>query len=304
MRDSLSAFLHTDAWARVIGGSLDSQSGIVWKKKQLPYGIGSYLLASRIPIAQDFTFPPTTGEWFIRFQADSLRANERLLEQIKGSRLVETPSVQPKETVYLNLEHTADTLRAAMKPKHRYNISLAQKHGVTCEIVTTNTVDHLDRFLALLSSSADRHKITTHPPEHYKRILQEHPTTCFLAFAQYEMHDIAAVMVLVHNNEVATYLHGGSHYDYREHMGPYLLHWEVIRHLQSKKVSLYDLWGVHTKDGKPIDNHPSAGTTRFKLGFGGTHVLYPPMYDLVRKPIPYTIYFSLRALFTRKKAFS
>ena len=92
-------------------------------------------------------------------------------------------------------------------------------------------------------------------------------------------------------------------------MAPNLIHVEVMRHLRTIGVEIYDLWGsnaVKSTDGTyaPISGHPSAGTTRFKLGFGGIVLDYPPTFDLVLNPFCYSGYEKLHRFRSRKRAFA
>ena len=79
-----------------------------------------------------------------------------------------------------------------------------------------------------------------------------------------------------------TYLHGGSSREHKELMAPYLLHWRIMEEAKRRGMAQYDLWGI---DG---DRWP--GVTRFKKGFGGSGVFYPPSLEVVYRPLWYKIY--------------
>ena len=56
-------------------------------------------------------------------------------------------------------------------------------------------------------------------------------------------------MVIKFGNTV-TYLHGGSDYNYRSFMAPYLLQWEIIKKIKKEGFLFYDFWGIASKNNK------------------------------------------------------
>lgn len=120
----------------------------------------------------------------------------------------------------------------------------------------------------------------------------------FLAIAKHE-NDILATNIMIDFGDTRTYLHGASSNVKRNLMAPYLLHWELMKDAQSKGIKFYDWWGIAPIDA-PAD-HPWAGISRFKRGFGGEEVEYPGTFDLVLHPIKYRFYQFIRSLRRRMK---
>jgi lipid II:glycine glycyltransferase (peptidoglycan interpeptide bridge formation enzyme) len=120
--------------------------------------------------------------------------------------------------------------------------------------------------------------------------------------------DLAGMILILHQG-TATYLHGASSPDMREKMAPCLMHWAAIRTAKEAGCTTYDLWGTdlvqdqETNEWKPQEGHPSAGTSRFKLGFNGQVVEYPGAFDLILNPFCYTLYTMFRKLRGGKRAF-
>lgn len=300
--DPLSAFLRSDAWFAHSGGRRDD-AGNTFTKHALPGG-GHYWRATRCFLPAGWKIPEFARDgWFVRLQSDSDESFNTLISLPHPSNVAD--SVQPRETMVLDLTASEDDLQAGFHPKHRYNIKLAEKRGVTVETVRQNVSEALPRFLTLLGQTAGRHGIRTHAAEHYSSIIKhlEPAGMVRLAFARHDDRDIAGILVIT-CNDIATYLHGGSSYDDRALMGPHLLHWETIKALKSERYARYDFWGVHTQNGQAIENHPSYGTTRFKLGFGGELVRYPATRDVVLNRFCYTLYKTAHRLQSRKRAFS
>lgn len=106
---------------------------------------------------------------------------------------------------------------------------------------------------------------------------------------------------MVYSNGVATYSHGASTSEKKEYMAPALLYWKTILRAKEKGMKQYDFFGVAPEHAAP--DHPWAGVTRMKLGFGGKRVSYCGAYDFVLNEGLYAG-FSLmrRAVTTARKA--
>jgi len=85
-----------------------------------------------------------------------------------------------------------------------------------------------------------------------------------------------------------TYLHGVSGNEDRNVMAPYLLHWQIIREVKKMGYDSYDFWGIAPPQAG--EDHPWAGITRFKKGFGGRAISYMGAFDLVFNPLWYGAY--------------
>lgn len=290
---------------RAAGYQTERDSGAIYVKGSLP-NRGSYWRSSRLPIGEDWRIPSFAKKaWFVRVEPLNTEASQRLE---KLGRVRTTVTFQPKQTCVLPLGSSEEELLANMKSKHRYNIRLAERHGVQVEIIDEQSAQHFDRFWKLLAETADRHTFRTHDRNYYKKMVETLAPQGMvsLAFATFEGKDLATLLLITHE-KVATYLHGGSADHHKEVMAPHLLHWRIIQSLKQSGYTLYDLWGTNAVEGadgwEPKANHTSSGTTRFKLGFGGEVVQYPGAFDLVLKPIPYTLYNGIRRIIRRQSQF-
>lgn len=178
-----------------------------------------------------------------------------------------TKDFQPSHTLILNLWQSEEELMNQMHSKTRYNINLASKRGVTCRV---GDKAEFEKFWKLISSTYSRKDIYSHSREYYQNLLDTNPDA-YLVFAEYDNTVIVANM-MIRCGDTVTYVHGGSHNDYRNLMAPHLLQWFEINRGGKDGYQTYDFWGI-----APIDDeaHPWAGITRFKKGFGGTIITYP-----------------------------
>lgn len=199
--------------------------------------------------------------------------------------------IQPRKTVMLDLTKTEEGLLSSMHPKLRYNIRLAERHGVS--VVKGGL--HDEKFLAsvfwdLLMETAERDVFHLHPKHYYEDLLAVKGDTFSnrLYFSEYHGTVLAAALVNFYH-KTATYLHGASTLIHKEVMAPHYLHWRIMQDAKKLGVTSYDLWG--------IDEDRWPGVTRFKLGFGGHVVEHPQSIDIIFRPNWYRAYVALKKVF-------
>jgi peptidoglycan pentaglycine glycine transferase (the first glycine) len=218
-----------------------------------------------------------------------------LLETDNGSDTLLTQSgwqksereVQPKHTLLLDLDKPEEDLLSAMHKKTRYNIRLAKKKGV--EINLKSGEEGIDAFLKLTEDVEGRGSFRYHPKKYYQAMQEVLGPKDMLHCAVAKTgNEVLAAHLLVNFGEVVTYTHGASSSSKREMMAPHLLQWESIKWAKNNGYTKYDFFGV-AENGSTSD-HPWAGITRFKTGFGGKRVDYLGAYDLVLDSAFYAIF--------------
>lgn len=222
------------------------------------------------------------GAMFLRF--DPIYNVDDHVTDIAGKdiKIIQTHSVQPPKTTYLDLSKTEEELLAKMHQKTRYNIRLAEKKGV--KIIEVDK-SRFEEFWHLLDQTCGRDKFRPHGRNYYQAMLELPNDFLKLCFAEYENKPIAAGMFTFFG-DTATYLHGGSSNDHRELMAPYLLQWKMIQLAKEKGFKYFDFHG--------IDEVKYPGVTRFKKNFGGEKITYPGTFDLVYDEGWYQIYKMIR----------
>ena len=180
------------------------------------------------------------------------------------------PALHPTHTLLLDLGPEADLL-AGMKPKHRYNIRLAAKRGVTVD-------DQGDaaELARQHDATAGRQGISAASREFYERRLRL-LEWCRVYVARHQGEALAAILVARFDDR-AYYLFGGSTQVKRNLMPTYAVQWAAIRDAGAAGCRAYDFWGV-PPDADP--QHPWAGLWQFKTGFGGRLMDYAGAWDLV-----------------------
>jgi hypothetical protein len=183
------------------------------------------------------------------------------------------PAVHPPETVIVPLAGEEEML-SRFKPKHRYNIRLGLKRGVTVEegadpeeLSRQSDVTARRQGISLPQVAIYRHRL---------ELLE----WCRTYVARYQGRPVAAVMVARFGRR-AYYLFGGSNGEAREVMPAYVLQWTAMRAAAEAGCRDYDLWGVPPR---PDPSHPWHGLWQFKTGFGGELVGLAGAWDLVLSP--------------------
>ncbi|MCF7844620.1 MAG: aminoacyltransferase [Kiritimatiellales bacterium] len=184
----------------------------------------------------------------------------------------------PAATRIIDLTKSEEEILAQMKPKGRYNIRVAQKHGVTIE-----ESRDIDAFYELVSETTKRDKFTGHSKNHYQKFLDALDGS-FLLFARIGQNKKPIAGLLgVFWGETGTYYYGASSASYRAVMAPYVLQWESMRLSKARGCTKYDFFGI-----APIDapnSHPWKGVSAFKEKFGGEVIEYPEEKVVVLKPV-------------------
>ncbi len=195
--------------------------------------------------------------------------------------------IQPSKTVVIGLADDELEILGRMHHKTRYNIKVAENHGVG---VADN--DDIDSFWKLLKKTTKRDRFSSHNEGYYHKLFEFFhgddgiKAKLFLAYIGDEQ--IAGAIVLIHGNS-GYYLHGASDYEQRSLMAPFALHWHIIRYLKQAGLENYDMWGIDTRKWP--------GVTRFKLGWGGRTIEYPGSFDLPIYRLQYLAYRLARRIF-------
>lgn len=183
--------------------------------------------------------------------------------------------IHAEATRILDLAQSEDQILASMHQKARYNIKVAQKHGI--EIAEGD----IDAFYSLLKGTGGRDGFKISQKSHYAHFLHDLDGS-FVMMAKHEGKPVAGLIGTMWNG-TGFYYYGASSYEHRHLMAPYLLQWEAMMHCKRLGCMRYNLLGI-APEGSAKDN-PWAGITEFKRKFGGEVITYPQEQMIVLKPI-------------------
>jgi peptidoglycan pentaglycine glycine transferase (the first glycine) len=192
-------------------------------------------------------------------------------------------NLEPRDTLCIDLNPSESALLARMKPKGRYNIGVARRHGVS--VVEDVSPQGIEDFLDIYGEMVARQDLGEKDPDYFRALI---PALSALQrgslfFAEYQGMRLATALV-VYFGRRATYLHGASRAIHREVMAPYLLHFEIMRKAKALGFATYDLWGV-APQSEP--HHPWTNFSVFKRKLGGRELNLVPTLDYIYDPAAY-----------------
>ena len=277
-------------------------SCLIYENK-LPFG-KSYLYTPKGPIiSQDISnYKKEKAFHFLLSKIRDLTIDTKKEEEIFLSlevnninltkEFIKVDNIQPADTLLLDLKKEKQELLRVMHQKTRYNIGLAQRKDIKIEI--SKKEEDLEIFLKLIKKTAQRNKIKTHTDKYYKllwkTLLENNVGELYLAKVN---SVVVAVNMIIKFGNTVTYLHGGSDYNYRAFMAPYLLQWEIIKKSKEAGFLYYDFWGIATQESK---RNKWSGFTRFKKGFAGKEINSPGTYNFIYNKQSYLVYFLFKKL--------
>src|SRR3989344_3665933 len=245
-----------------VGG--DNQYQIIWTRIKTTSLWFGYCPMAKMPTENDLKLLRDGGIG-IRFEPNEVMGAKIPEGLVEGRHLF-----KPK-TYWIDLTKSEDGLQAAMHPKARYNIRLAQKHGV---IISEGA--SIDDYLRLIfDKTTQRQKIYAHTDKYHQELPRQDFVHMFKA--EYKGKGIAAWMLFVWKENVY-YAYGAFDDEFRDKMAPVLGLWEIIRWAKKQGYKALDLWGA--EEGR--------GFSRFKDQFGPKLVEMVGTYDLpINKPVYY-----------------
>lgn len=200
---------------------------------------------------------------------------------------------QPGRTVKIPLLED-DALLRQMHQKTRYSVRLAQRRGVTIDRCP-GTDEAIDQFYTLMLDTAARNAFGIHSRAYYADFLRTFGEDAVLLFARVDDGQIGAALISAAFGSEAIYMYGASSSQNRAHGAAFLLQFEAMRWGRERGCSTYDLWGIPDEDPTTIHSEDQSkivgtkgddmrGLYRFKTGFGGEIVSYPPTVE--RRHVP------------------
>lgn len=290
-----------EAFERSLGRVTRRIGGVLMARRALPMGF-HYWYCPRPP--------RLTGDFFtaarkIAKQERSIFLKIDPMEKIApdvfdnaGGAIRPGRAIQPTQSIILDLDKTEDEILGAMHEKTRYNIRLAERKGVSVRRGSSKIGEKDGKiFWGLLQETASRDGFRTHPRGYYEKLLKTRSDyfSNELFFAEYQGEILAAALINFYappdTPPPATYLHGASAPRHRAVMAPHLLQWRIIQEAKKRGCRYYDFWG--------IDERKWSGVTRFKRGFGGREIAYPPSMDIVYRPAWYAVYRMMKKVWNR-----
>jgi len=221
-----------------------------------------------------------------KLKTQNSKLSQTWSEVINKKLVISKHPLFPSWTQIVDLSKSEDELLKSFHPKTRYNIRLAQKKGVV--VKEESNENGFKIFAKLYFDTCRRQKYHGHDLNYHKIVWENlKDNIAHILIAYYQNEPLAAYQIWVYD-KIGYYTYGGSSEKYRNLMGANLLMWEAIKLAKKLGAKTFDMWGSLPPDYN--QNHPWAGFTRFKSGYGTKFVEMIGSYDLVINPLLYKIY--------------
>jgi len=212
---------------------------------------------------------------FIRI-APILKRTKENIKIFKDLKFREAPiHIHPELTWELDITLPEEELLMKMRKTTRYLIRQAQKK-YKIEIFQKNDLEGIKIFNQLYKETARRHHFVPFSFDYLKNeflaFKDEDQIGIFLGKHQ---ENIFSGGIFIFWQNLAFYHHGASIPS--KMPVSYLLLWEAIREAKRRNCRKFNFWGIAPEAKK---NHPWAGLTLFKKGFGGYKKEYIKTQDL------------------------
>jgi lipid II:glycine glycyltransferase (peptidoglycan interpeptide bridge formation enzyme) len=219
---------------------------------------------------------------FIRI-SPILEKNEENVKIFRDLGFKEAPiHIHPELTWESDITPSEEELLMKMRKTTRYLIKHAQKNK-EIEIVQSNKLEGVEVFNKLYQETVDRHHFVPFSLDYLKdeflAFSKENQIAIFLG--KYK-NEIVSSGIFIFWQGIGFYHHGASSLKYPKIPVSYLLQWEAIKEAKKRGCKIYNFWGIApiTSDFKPQNSdHPWAGLTLFKMGFGGYKKEYVKTQD-------------------------
>lgn len=193
---------------------------------------------------------------------------------------------------WIDLTKGEEELLKSFSSKTRYNIRLAEKHGVKVE--ENNSEKAFERYLELTKETSQRQGFYAHTRKYHELMWKtlRKAGAVHLLTATYQ-NEIITTWILFSWHDFLYYPYGASTEKYKNVMANNLMMWEAIKFGKSLGLKTFDLWG--REEGK--------GFTKFKEGYNPQVVEFLGSWDLITSFLyyPYRVLENIRWLILRLK---
>ena len=210
--------------------------------------------------------------------------------------------IHPEVTWEMDITDSEEEMMKNMRKTTRYLVRKGERDK-NIKIIKSEDINDLERFNEVYQETARRHHFVPFSLDYLKDQFSSFIKDGQIMILLGEYQDkIVSSAVIVFWQGIGFYHHGASLSEYRKVPVSYLIQLEAIKEAKSRGCKKYNFWGIapDIKEKKDLkkSNHPWAGITLFKMGFGGQIREYVKTQDL---PLSLKYYFTRFFEIARKK---
>ncbi len=203
--------------------------------------------------------------------------------RLAGFKNAPVHMMHPELSWILDISKNEDEILKGMRKTTRNLVRRAERENVKIE--SSPKIEDVDRFYAIHAKTVSRHGFVPFSKKYLEKEMEAFlPDDQISVFFASHNGEILSSAIIVFYGNSAFYHHGASLAS--KIPASYLLLWEAIREAKKRNCQRFNFWGI-APETKP--NHPWAGLTHFKTGFGGSKSRYLHCQDL---PITAKYYFN------------
>lgn len=206
--------------------------------------------------------------------------------------------IHPEASWVLNITPSEKKLLMDMRKSTRYNIRKSLKND-KIEIYEGGGAE-IGLFSRLHQKTAQRYDFVPFSEKYLKEesniFARDNEMVLYVAKYQGE---IGAMAFVIFWSGVGFYHHAVLKPAMRDYPLSYRILWEAIREAKKREFYRFDFWGY----APPQSDHPWAGPTLFKMGFGGHKKEYVKTQDFVLSPFYWFDYF-IEAIRRKRRGFN
>jgi lipid II:glycine glycyltransferase (peptidoglycan interpeptide bridge formation enzyme) len=202
-------------------------------------------------------------------------------------------SRQYEHTLVLRIDVDQETLRRGLNSGHRSGINSAERRGLRME--RSNDPARMADFVRLLRQTEQQRGFFSYEDPYFDAIAQEllvgGEASLYFAIAG----DVDAAAALVFDfGPTRYYAFGATGSGSRKLMPAPPLVWQAILDARREGRRRFDFWGAAPPDAG--SDHPWAGITYFKRGFGAEPETYAGTWELPVRPIAARVFALVHAI--------
>lgn len=206
--------------------------------------------------------------------------------------------MHPELSWILDITKPEDQLLKDMRKTTRYLIKKTGKEGV--EIFHSADPNDIELFWPVYQETYQRQHFTPFSKQYLRQEFELFATDnqAVFFFARYQGKIISAAIIIFYGNS-GFYHHSGSTHAFEKINASYLLQWRVIQEAKKRGYAWYNFWGIAPENRA---NHPWAGLSLFKKGFGGYAEAYVHAQDKPLTP-KYWLNYIIETVRRRKRGY-
>ncbi|MDP3093244.1 MAG: peptidoglycan bridge formation glycyltransferase FemA/FemB family protein [bacterium] len=218
-------------------------------------------------------------------QASFIRINPIWKREEKGIALFKAAGfkqaplqMHPEASWKLDITPPEDKLFSQMRKTTRYLIRQAQKNPAI-SVSQSKNLEDVKLFSRFHDQVSERQGFVPFSLEYLQKEFSAFSENNEVSlFFGYHDKEVACGSFVLFWSGIGFYHHAVSIPKFAKLSITYLLLWEAVKEAKKRGCRLFDFWGF--VDPKVQPNHPWAGPTQFKMGFGGKAHEYIKTQDL------------------------